>query len=197
MPAVIHRVSWAIAELEGCMTSDTTVCMPSLKNRAATANKMQVSSNILAVVIIFCLLNILSSPCSGLRRLKSGMSGLRLCTQPPDATAARMAADMTMAANAALPVTPTVTASLKRVNMVPVPLTVAESNESCLAMSTSSWSNSVGANASNATDPTPSTARCERSWERLTWPSSRAFLSLRSEAGKLRSWLPESMVRNS
>ena len=33
-----------------------------------------------------------------------------------------------------------------------------------------------------------------RSCDRLTWPSSRAFFSFRSEAGKLRSWLPCSMV---
>jgi hypothetical protein len=47
---------------------------------------------------------------------------------------------------------------------------------------------------STLTAPAPRTAMWERSSERLTWPSSRALRSLRSDAGKLRSWLPDSMV---
>ena len=55
------------------------------------------------------LVNSRPKPASGLTRLKSGMMGLTLATQPPAATVLRTAATLTMAAKTAQPAKPTPT----------------------------------------------------------------------------------------
>ena len=72
-------------------------------------------------------------------------------------------------------------------------ITVAELKLNCRPMARCMWSMSGGMNSSRPTAPAPRMARCDRSRERALWPSSRAFCSLRSDAGRLFSWL-DSMV---
>ena len=77
--------------------------------------------------------------------------------------------------------------------MAPGAMTVAASNASCWPMARCMWSISRGASMSMQAAPAPSIARWDRSRERAPWPSSRVFCSLRSDAGRLFSWL-DSMV---
>ena len=176
-----------MAAREGCSSSAATDCRLEVRYNAAIVVRTAVSTIILPTESSFFLVNRLPNPESGLSRLKSGIRGLRLFTHPPDVTDAAMAAVTMMPANATQPASPMVVASPKRRIIEPELRIVPASNESCRPKPCRSCSNRIGANASTAAAPAPSTAKCDKSSERLTCPSSCALRSLRSVAGRLRS----------
>ena len=127
------------------------------------------------------------NPASGLSRLKSGCNGLRLMTQPPVATALITTAGRMIAAKATATPMPTSVMSRRRSIRSVVCPSVLALKLSCCARAPLSRSSAGEASMSMARAPVPSTARFDRSRDRVTCPSSRAFCNLRWVAGKLRS----------
>ncbi len=187
MPVVSQLLAWRRAAGEGWSTKTATWSMLPPKYFQATAARMLVISTILATLAICCLENRLAAPEMGLRRLNCGVIGLRLKIQPPAPIALTNAAAPVRVAKAALARMPINAMPCSRVSMYAGVCTVVASNTSCCPMACSIWSNSGCAKTSMLAAPVPRMARCDRSRERATWPSVRAFWSLRSVAGRLRS----------
>ena len=114
------------------------------------------------------LVNMRPKPVSGLTRLKSGMMGLRLVTQPPAATVLKTAAALTINANTTQPSSPMLTMSLRRCSMLAWSAMTRASNDSCWTSWVLSWPNNSGDSVSTPIAPTPSTARLDNSLERVT-----------------------------
>jgi len=192
MPAVSQSATWRMARADGWSTTCTTCSMPWLKYFQATTVSTAVMSTILATLAICCLENRLAKPERGLSLLNWGATGLRLKIQPPAATALTTAAPQVSTAKSTLASRPTTTMSCRRVSMEWGADTAAALKLSCWPRANCSRSMSGRASTSMASAPMPRMARWERSRERAVWPSSRAFCSLRSVAGRFLSWL-ESM----
>ena len=144
------------------------VLMLDFRKVAAMTIKITETTVIFTTSASFFFENRPEMPWSGLRRLRSGMTGLRLATQPPAVMELRMMAAMMMTAKTTLPMSPASTMSCRRESMVPVCKTVVASKESCWLRASLRRSNRRGDSVITAAAPAPRTARCVRSVERAT-----------------------------